>query len=193
MSNYNASLKYTTYGGHQLGFGLWIMEYSQSHDLAGSASQSKFFKHFYPRSYSPGPVTVTGRVSTQFRYDQLAEFIRFHQEVMVQNSGLSNAGDNQLPLLKLSIPSENFYVEGWIEAFASGAKRFNPAPEYTFDFTVVKDQHSLNVDLRPASVIRSWWNASIFNIGEIHNETDVDVIDGTAPNPYTDPKSNKTG
>jgi hypothetical protein len=192
--SYNAAIKFTNASGKQLGLGLWVMEYSQSHDLAGDISQSKWYRHFYPRSYSPGAITVTGRVRTQQRYDQVTEFVRQHQELMIQRAGYSNAGTRyQLPLMSLSIPFENIYVEGWIASIQAGAKRFNPAPEYTFDFLVVKDSHSMNIDLRPASVIRSWWNGSIIDAGEIHNEVVIDQQDGTIYNPYTDPDSQKIG
>jgi hypothetical protein len=191
--SYNAAIKYNS-SGKLLGLGLWVMEYSQTHDLGGSSQQSKWYKHFYPRSYAPGTITVSGRVRTQQRYDQVVEFIRGHQETMIQKAGSSNAGTkNQLPLLKLSIPSENLYVEGWVASIAGGAKRFNPAPEYTFEFFVVKDAHSMNTDLRPASVMRSWWNGSIIDAGEIHNEVQIDQDDGTIYNPYNDPDSQKNG
>lgn len=191
---YNAAIKYVDTKGKLRGLGLWVMEYSQEHSLGGSSSQSRWFKHFYPRSYSPGAITVTGRVRTQQRYDQVSEFIRDHQQVMIQRAGYSNSGTkNQLPLMRLSIPFENLYVEGWVNSFAAGAKRFNPAPEFTLDFVVVKDNHSMNSEMRPASVLRSWWNGSIIDVGEIHNEADIDLQEGTIYNPYIDEGAQKAG
>lgn len=164
---YNASLIYKGRQGKNKGFGLWVMEYEQSHSLAGEEIQSTLFKRFYPRSYAPSPMTVKGRVRTQHRYEQLAKFIRDHQLYLIDTPGLSNAGKYQLPLLKLSIPSENVYVEGFIGSFQAGARRFNVAPEYTFDFFTIKDNHSANANIRPSHPIRMWWSGQIIEEGEI--------------------------
>lgn len=176
MANYNVAIKYKGSNGKYRGFGLWVMEYEQSHTLAGDEAQSKWFKHFYPRSYSPGAMTIRGRVPTQHRYDQLAKFIREHQEFMIRTPGASNIKDRvQLPLMKLSFPSENIYVDGWINSFAAGAKRFNTAPEFSFDFMVVRDNHSSTMDLRPAYAIRSWFTGAVIEQGTIDNQATADL------------------
>lgn len=189
-SNFNAAIRY-----RNSGFGLWVMGLNQTHALGGSSAQSKWFKHFYTKSYSPGVMNVTGRVRTQHRYDQLAEFIRAHHEVLLSGESFSNTSEGiQIPLMKLSIPSENLYMDGWIENFQGGAKKFNPAPEFSFDFFIIRDNHSANYEMIPASVIRSWWEGhSIYAGHEIQNQVQVDTAEGIIDNPYSDPNSDKRG
>lgn len=176
MANYNASLRYKGTNGKMRGFGVWVMEYEQGHTLAGEEAQSRWYKHFYPKSYSPGVMTIKGRVPTQHRYDQLATFIRDHQEALIRAPGASNiAGQSQLPLLKFSLPSENIYVDGWVNTFEAGAKRFNTAPEYTLDFVVIRDNHSATLDLRPAYTVRAWFTGATVEQGTIDNKVTADL------------------
>lgn len=179
MSNYNASIQYTQRNGRAIAFGLWVMDYDQPHTLAGNEATSRWYKHFYPRSYAPGVMSIHGRVRTQYRYDQLADYIRGHQEHMLRTAGASNiAGRTQIPLLRLSIPSENIYIDGWVETFKAGAKRFDPAPEFDLDFVVIRDNHSANVDLRPAYAIRSWFTGAVIEQGREAPRVETQVRPG---------------
>lgn len=187
--NFNAYLQYTddTTNVKQT-YRMWVNEVAQTHTLAGTDSQSKLYKHFYPRSYSPGDVSITGRVPLQKDYDNLGEYIRKHHLVLMRSSGLSNTGspNSQIPLMRLAIPSEGLYVEGIIKTFRAGAKRFNVAPQFNFDFIVVKDAHSKNADLQPGYVLRAFWTGAFIDQGKtIDNSTSTDSTDIITRNPGT--------
>lgn len=195
MSKYNATLSYPVATNKSKAFGIWIMKYEQGHRVGGSSAQSKWFKHFYPRGYAPGAITVTGRVPNQYTYDLLAEFVRGHQEFMIQSAGASNlSGRSQVPLLHLALPSENIYVDGWVDAFNAGAKRFNPAPEFTFEFSVIKDNHSKNYELTPSYALRAWWTGKTIDTAATAPKiTDTAEPSDDLGNAYFDPGSSKRG
>lgn len=172
---YNSFLKYTPIGKKTaLRYNMYVMEYSQPHALSGSAQQSKLYKHWYPKSYSPGDITVVGRVRDQTDYDNLAVFIRgFHQSLM-SAAGRSNAANgNQIPLMRLYIDGEGVNIDGVIKSFKAGAQRFNVAPQFTFDFTVIKDSHSKNSDMVPGYALRQMWTGSFVDEGPINNQSDA--------------------
>jgi hypothetical protein len=129
------------------------MEVNQTHELSGSPYQSQYYQHFYGRSYAPGPVGISGRVPTQAHYNRLAEFIRTHQLLLINQPGASNiinpnpSDPYNLPFLTLAVPSEGLNLEGYITGFTGGAKRFNPAPPFTFDFIAINDTHSVGVQI----------------------------------------------
>lgn len=169
MATYTAYLRYRNLEGNLTHFNLWVMEYSQPHHLAGSDAQSKLYKHFYPRSYAPGNITVKGRVPDQEVYDNLAKYIRSHHELLMDPrvSGASNLNSGtQLPLFSFGVPSEGIAVQGFIVNFEAGAKRWNVAPEFTFDFTVIKDLHSTNSDITPGFAKRRIWSGQWIEKGD---------------------------
>lgn len=167
LSNSNAYLRYS--GGT---FPLWVMGLEQIHELAGSTAQAKTYQHFYPRSYFPGAMMITGRVRNQKMYDDLAEFIRGHQLALVNNpvleSGLSGSltnrpGRETIPLLEFNFPEENLLLTGWITPFEAGAKRFNVAPEYTLTFVIASDRHSTNDSINASFAVRGWWSGAFLD------------------------------
>lgn len=172
---YNSYLSYTPIGKTTtLRFNMYVMEYSQPHALSGAAQQSKLFKHFYPKSYTPGDITVIGRVVSQDDYNNLAVFIRgFHLNLM-NAGGSSNASNGeQIPLMHLYIDGEGINIDGLILSFEAGAKRFNVAPQFTFDFTVIKDAHSKNSDMIPGYALRQMWTGNFVDEGSINNDSTV--------------------
>jgi len=99
-------------------FRFWPETLEQAHGLTGSKSQSHTFQHFYSKNYSAGQLHVTGRVRYQEQYDQLAQFIRDHQFLMITQIGASNDGNgDQISLLNFNVPSENLSWSGWIPRF----------------------------------------------------------------------------
>jgi hypothetical protein len=158
---WNASLSYVQPGATNAKnrirvYRFWLMEIEQPHQLSGKNTQSKLYTHFYAKSYSPGQVEVQGRVRTQAEYDLLAVIIRTHQKLMVSQSGRSNAtGTDAISLMTLGIKDENLYYAGWIPTFQGGAKRFNPAPPFTFRFEVIHDKHSTANKIIPSAAKRN--------------------------------------
>jgi len=170
LANSNAYLKYA--GGT---FPLWVMGLEQVHELAGTTAQSKTYQHFYPRSYFPGAMVITGRVRNQAMYDDLADYIRGHQLALINNptldSGLSGSltnrpGNETIPLLEFNFPEENLLLTGWITPFEAGAKRFNVAPEYTMNFVIASDRHSTNDRINPSFAVRGWWTGAFLDFDE---------------------------
>lgn len=137
-------------------FRFWPETLEQTHGLTGTKSQSHTWQHFYSKNYAGGQLHITGRVRYQEQYDQLAQFIRDHQFLMVTQIGASNdhKGD-QISLMTLSVPTENLTWSGWIPAFEGGAKRFNPAPPIDFNFEVIVDRHSTNEYILPSAALKS--------------------------------------
>jgi len=166
---WNASLSYSQPGKGKIGntlriFRFWLMEIEQTHTLSGKVSQSKLYSHFYAKSYAPGRVAIQGRVRTQEQYDALASFIRAHQKLMVDQPGRSNsASTDALSLMTLGIKDENLYYAGWIPTFQGGAKRFNPAPPFNFDFEVIHDKHSTANKIIPSAAKRNVWSGAFLS------------------------------
>lgn len=137
-------------------FRFWPETFEQTHGLTGSKFQSHTWQHFYSKNYTAGQLHITGRVRYQEQYDQLAQFIRDHQFLMVTQIGASNDGKgDEISLLFLSIPSENLSWTGWIPSFEGGAKRFAVAPPLDFQFEVVSDRHSTNQYIIPSAALKS--------------------------------------
>lgn len=191
-SSYNSYLKYTPIGKSALRYNMWVTEYSQPHALSGSSQQSKMYKHFYPKSYSPGDIAIIGRVRDQTDYNNLAIFIRkFHLELMSAPGASNAAGGKQVPLMTLYIQGEGLNVQGLVGSFQAGAKRFNIAPEFRFNFTVIKDAHSKNTDMHPAYSMRQMWTGNFIDEGPVQNGTgDGSSAPGTGVGNAITPGSN---
>lgn len=181
---FNAYLQFQDITGNTNTFAMWVMQYTQAHQLAGQEYQSKLFKHFYPRSYSPGDMMVTGRVPYQNDYDNLAEFIRSHQITMMGQPGLSNIADGNssstLSLMILGIPSEGIEVSGIVKQFQAGAKRFNVAPEFQFNFFIVQDRHSTLTEV-PLETLSRVWSGDYVALPSNNNNLSNPVINNPLP------------
>lgn len=184
---YNSFLSYTPYNKKTaLRFNMYVMEYSQPHVLSGTNQQSKLYQHFYPKSYSPGDISVIGRVVSQTDYDNLSVYIRnFHLSLMSAPGSSNAANGEQIPLMTLYIDGEGINVQGIVKTFAAGAKRFNVAPQFTFDFTVIKDAHSANSDMIPGYAVRQMWTGAFVDEGAIQNGTVSSPIQTGAPGAVT--------
>jgi hypothetical protein len=181
----NAQLSYTT--TQQFARNVWIMELEQEHTLDGEVAQSRFYQHFYARSYAPGQMMLTGRVPTQDHLDWLGEFVRNHQIAML-SSGSSNIGNpntDAIPLMRLYIPSEGVDYKGYVNTFRTYTERFNLAPEFTLDFEVIEDNHSTAIV--PNSVTQSV-RTFLFNPLEIM-EGEVQFQPSSPSNSVTSPSA----
>lgn len=167
---YNAHLFYKDEKRRGHYFYLWVTDYDQPFELAGAEEQSKLYQHFYAKSYAPSDMTVMGRTPHQTHYNSLAEYIRIFQLRMVSATPASNAPGDFIPMLTLKIPSEGIDVQGFIKSFKAGAKRFNVAPEFTFDFVVIKnvpaDQYIGTVGFAPSTAIKNNWSGAL--VGTAH-------------------------
>lgn len=145
---------------------MWVTDFSQPHQLNGNYAQSKNYQHFYPSNYAPGSITVNGRVPTQNDYNNLAAFIRGHHEELMKLPGQTSLEtSSELPLITLFVANEGLIAQGMIQQFQGGAKRFNQAPPFTFDFFVVEDSQDIATKLVPSSVIRNTWSGNFIDEG----------------------------
>jgi len=161
---------------------LWVMDIYQTYGMAGSTSKAKYYQHWYPMNFSMGPMTIKGRVRTQTDYNNLAEFIRRHQRLMASESGQTNVkGDSQddLHFMRLEIKSEAIYVDGFIKSFKADHHRFNVAPEFEFNFEVMRDGFQ-DVVTGDANVSQALHDAWFIGVNLIPGELTIsDVADTT--------------
>lgn len=163
---YNAHLHYQDERKKDHYFYLWVMEYDQPFELAGSEEQSRRYQHFYPKSYAPGDMTVEGRSPYQTEYNNLGEFIREFHWRLINATPASNARGDFIPLLKFVIPAEGIIVHGLIKAFKAGAKRFNVAPPFTFDFMIINNYYQQSITFASSYVVRDTWAGNL--VGSAH-------------------------
>jgi hypothetical protein len=154
MKAHNATLIYRLKGGRVQQFNLWVMRLEQPHMLTGATYQSRTKRHFYPRSYAPGDITVGGRLPHEESLQNLSLYIRKHQRAVlnVPNAERFARVNPKAPgfqrLMRLSIPSENILVRGWIPDFSITKKGvFNVAPEFSFNFFVVFDNTARDIGI----------------------------------------------
>ena len=142
----NATLSFVL-GKTRYTHALWVTSLEQPHQLQGTTQQSRRTQHFYPTSYSPGNLDIKGRCYTTEEYQALANFVRYHQEVMIDSPGLSVQGPASTKgfsrLLRFKMTSEQRDLHGWVERF-----RFTKtgvlavAPEFEMSFFVAYDGFS---------------------------------------------------
>lgn len=142
----NASLTYYVPGRAQpYVHTLWVMTLGQTFGVSGMRAQSRRTAHWYPGAMQIGTLSVTGRERDQAGAQYLANFIRRHHESMISLPGTrfssqSTTKGNKM-LMKLQVPSEDMYVEGWIGNFTRNNRGVHEvAPEFKFEFTVINDR-----------------------------------------------------
>lgn len=164
--NYNAHLRYTDEKGKDHYFYFWVMGYTQPFELAGTEEQSLKYKHFYAKSYAPGDMTVSGRAAYQTEYNNLSDYLRQFHMRLINSTPASNAQGDFIPTLKLVIPAEGVSVHGLVKSFKAGAKRFNVAPPFTFDFMVISNDHQASINFTSSYTIRDTWTGAL--VGTAH-------------------------
>lgn len=137
-------------------FSLWIMSLKQNNQLEGPRAQSRLTRHFYPRSYGPGELIVSGRAASQKNLQDLAIFIRGHQSSIV-NGGVQI----DKKMMTLVIPTEGIFLQGFIPRF-NLIKRgvFAPIPEYTFNFVITYDPNHTSQSLVISHIVKKWFTGS---------------------------------
>lgn len=154
MKGVNGYLQYSV-NGQDFTFPLWVMTLTQAHTLSGTTVQARWTKQFYPKAYAPGDMAVTGNCESQIQYQQMARFIRAHHKVLLQSTEAFTRLDPNAAsyrrLMLLSVPTESIMFRGWVPSFTLSKKGvFDPAPAYSFNFTVIFDPHATNVEISHA-------------------------------------------
>lgn len=193
----NAYLSYRNSSGQRVTFLLWVMEFEQPHSLEGASNQSFGYKQFYPKSYAPSKISVTGRLPDADQHEQLGKFVRDHQKMMLAHAGAGNISGRQIALMTFAVPSEGILVTGFIPSFRTERRRFNPAPEYTFEFEPVTDRNSTSAQI-PSTAVRSWWTGEVIDrpvkvvteepiTDDLSIATQLDEVEGIIDSPVLDP------
>lgn len=166
----NGYLSFTNRADTTVYHSLWVNDISQSLELTGTPAQSTWTRKFYPRSFAPGAITVNGVCSSQRDYQDLANFIRSHHIDLMATS-------NPIPFAKfmrLSIPSEALSVRGWIPKFTISKKGvFEPAPNFTFSFSVGFDHHSTPVEISHS--VKKWFTPGVDDLVAPEHEPSPEV------------------
>lgn len=132
-------------------YSLWVTKVEQSNDLQGETQQGRYSNHFYPKSYSPGDYQVSIICDGQQDLQDLAVFIRYHHQALIDHVGDFSTNNRQAAtksadfglLMVLTVQSEGITCRGWVPQFTLTRKGvMDPNPEYTFPFTHVYDYRS---------------------------------------------------
>lgn len=157
---------------------LWVMSIEQGYGMAGTSASAKYYSHWYPLNFNMGPLVVTGRVPYQVDYNNLSEYIRRHQRLMASEAGYTNIkGDTEhaLNLLRFELKSEGVFVDGFIKSFNARQKRFDVAPEFTFEFEVIKDGFQ-DIAVKDSMISHAISDAWHLGLNVIPGEFDLDNL-----------------
>ena len=177
----------------------WVEEMEASVNMAGSTSQSRRTRQFFPHNMNQPSFVIRGRCPDSYRFNQLAEFVRESQyasvsgkelramgsSVSYNNSRVSDTAGNPTgdsifdPTVKLTIlgrPTNNtgnpfidgsdspnatkgknheWVMNGYIKNIQAGAKKFDPAPAFEFEFLVSQVKVGLwtDADTKPTETL----------------------------------------
>lgn len=153
---------------------LWITRISQPNQLSGQSYQSRFTKHFYPRYYSPGNLSVECITNSQQNYQEVATFIRGHHKFMANLPTSTYAQSFQANispfLMTLSIPNEGILLQGIVPSFNLNKKGvFDPAPAFNFDFIILYDS-SRSSDAYVSSAVKTWQDIRVGDSLDVQRE-----------------------
>src|SRR5690606_37595030 len=97
---------------------------------------------------------VTGRCPNEHHYLEMSKFIRDHQRALLsaprqdRYARINPNAPGYQRLLRLSIPTENILVRGFISSFKVSRKGvFAVAPEFQFEFTEIFNTQSVNIGI----------------------------------------------
>lgn len=122
---------------------VWVEEMGADFSLTGVTAQSRTYRQFYPRSFNQPHFSITGRASNDKRLNELSEFVRESQVAALHYAQAPLS--LQMPYRGLrDVPADHidykrhagWALDGYVPKVRSGAERFNPAPEFSFDFII---------------------------------------------------------
>lgn len=162
-------------------FKLWIEDLVLNFSMSGSYGQSRYRKQFYPKAFNQPMMRVRGTMPNQYEYNKLAAFIREgHFDALNQTNRktvegnsvpkfdkktltfrIKDAGDKTPPKRNLKGGHLPLAFEGYIKNIRAGAKKFEFAPSFEFEFVVAgsKDTGSVGIyqdDVVQGNRILSW-------------------------------------
>lgn len=166
----------------------WIEEIETGFGMSGTTAQSRTLRQFMPHSIVQPSIRVTGRAPNSFQYNRLASFVRashwnaLHTGLLAREGFVRHENINgktvTVPTVRLIVrngSSKGFpyngrhvkgihvpwALEGYIKSMKAGAKRFDQAPQFSFEFFIAESLTSQNLgiwrDTRVfGSQIRPW-------------------------------------
>ena len=160
---------------------LWIEDMVLNFSMSGTSGQSRYRRQFYPKAFNQPTMVVKGKMPNQYEYNRLAGFVReSHFDALNQTNRktfadgtqaqfdkktltlyIKNAGDNTPPKRNLKGGHLVMAFEGYIKNIQAGAKKFQFAPDFQFEFVIAgsKDTGAIGIykdDIVQGSKIMSW-------------------------------------
>lgn len=210
----------------------WVEDAVTNFALTGITAQSRNVRQFMPHNVVQPGITIKGRAPNYFQYNRLASFIRsshwnaINEEELTKirktstNTGsqinarmirfvLRNGVLKNFPYNGRHVKGEHrpWVLEGYVKSIQAGGRRFNPAPEFEFEFIVCSSKNSENIGMWEDTLIAGrelmpWldWikrssggfvtvtekNASRETSAQ-HKEENAEVYGPPAPHPYDPP------
>lgn len=152
----------------------WIEEISTSFGMSGTTAQSRTLRQFMPHSITQPSIQVVGRAPNSFQYNRLASFVRASHWNALHTGQLARDGfvrhENiggrtvTVPTIRLVIRNGStkafpynghtvkgvhvpWALEGYVKSMKAGAKRFDQAPQFVFEFFIAESLVSQNLGL----------------------------------------------
>lgn len=156
-----ANARLYSQGGQYLS--LWVYEVEASFEMAGTRAQGKGHRDFYPHNFVQPALTIRGQTANNYQYNLLSMFVR-----RTQLRGVFPASGDEAVTFVLDKGGrdtargtkgahQKLVISGFIPAIAFGAKRFQFAHEYEFQFVVTKSKLGLMQDEDVvARKLKSW-------------------------------------
>jgi hypothetical protein len=169
---------------------MWVTDFEMSFSVNGTVGQSRYRRQFFPKSFNQPTINVKGVMPNQKEYNRLASFIReCHFEALTGNQDLYNLKDQQSgraargssqsiqtvtlliknagpageskPLRNVKGRHRAMQLDGYIKNIAAGARKFEFAPEFTFEFIPASSKMTGSVgiyedQMDEGSEIMSW-------------------------------------
>lgn len=147
----------------------WIEDVEANFGMSGSTAQSRNVRQFMPHNVTQPSIKVSGRAPNSSQYNRMASFVRashynaFHpgslgeqlrhelttsgQSVQVQTIRLIIArgryvwnGERTKAGQRVKGVHRPLVFEGYIKMMKAGGKRFDPAPQYQFEYFIAKSE-----------------------------------------------------
>lgn len=144
----------------------WVEEIEANFAMTGSTAQSRNVRQFMPHNVVQPTIIVTGRAPNNFQYNRLASFVRashynaFHTGEQLREEFTAGGQRVRVETVRLLIRNGElpkvwngttagagkrvkgvhvpWLVEGYIKSMRAGGERFNPAPQFQFEFFVAE-------------------------------------------------------
>lgn len=144
----------------------WVEEIVANFAMTGSTAQSRNVRQFMPHNVVQPTITVIGRAPNYFQFNRLASFVRashynaLHTGQQIREELTPGGHKVKVETVRLLVRNGRepgvwnaqrtaegkrvkgihvpWLVEGYIKSMKAGGERFNPAPQFAFEFFVAE-------------------------------------------------------